>query len=182
MSSGHCSEWRSDSKVPILNWYYLTAYEGQKLFYNLSPQERAHDPTFLKAWAAGIDKVLVDPPRSFRSYFVKYRGAHVLTCVPSLGVLRWLASIASKQPNSITSIWGVRFKTVCKFNPYGLSLFAVGGDACFPYKIGKADTRTRGLEPDLEDEYDSLSNEDLADATSSDEDNPRRDEYFWLNQ
>lgn len=35
------------------------------------------------------------------------------------------------------TIWGVQFKTVLKFNPYTLSLFAIGGDACFPYLIRK---------------------------------------------
>jgi hypothetical protein len=173
ISSSDFLSWKPESKVSIFDWYYLTAYRQQKLFHNLTPSQRAHDPVFLKSWAAGITRVYVVPPKRFRTYFTCTGSTYTLTCVPCLGVLRWLASIASTSPNSVKSIWGTQFKTVCKFNPYGLSLFAIGHDAAYPYKIGNKKQENSKLErvptPSENEVYsnDDIATEDLPSATDS---------------
>lgn len=138
------SDRSDDQKMPLLQWYQLNCNGELKLFNSLKPQERAHDPDFLKAWAAGITKVFCVPPKPWRSYFVRSQGFYTLTCIPSLGVLRWLASKACCHPRQIVSVWNVPFKTVCKYNPYLLSLLAIAGDMCFPFQRGRKVRPSRG--------------------------------------
>jgi hypothetical protein len=127
------AKWRAGGTISLLQWYHLTHNAEGKLFYNYSARERGHDPTFLKGWAAGVTRVYVKPPKRFRPSFTRVGNWYTLVCIPHLGVLRWLASLACRSPNSVQSVWNVQFKTVCKFNPYLISLLAIGGDACFPF-------------------------------------------------
>lgn len=155
-----------DQKMPILNWYQLTCNRGRVLFNNMTPKERAHDPAFLKGWAAGITVVYCKPPKRYRSFFGGVRGGYTLNVCPSIGVLRWLASLACRKPKSVATVWSTRFETVCKFNPYSLSLLAMGGDLCFPYEMREvlsrpARSRNQPLRP---------SNDEFARPNDSDED------------